>query len=273
MIAPQSPPWHGNCLKIMSLEMIKLSDSDYGFSEPAFPANLTNEIACLPLLRTPCSRRKSNSLETKCINEALISISAKKAAILPCGAKEPELFFSHRHCRPWLYNPIPPVKKEWTNMHEDPTLLLIDNEEQHLANIRILPALLEVIKKYRGTVLTAADISSAIVLLKATTIDLAIIAGDGQTSFFPETIRALQQFHPGVLFVAVIDDWGPAVVADDFLAVTGCHLCLSTSLGTVELVRIICREIEKMTAEKRLIADIIAARGSGKQCRMSYAHQ
>ena len=157
-------------------------------------------------------------------------------------------------------------------MHEDPTLLLIDSEEQRLANIRILPALLEVIKKYRGTVLTAADISSAIVLLKATTIDLAIIAGDGQTSFFPETIRALQQFHPGVLFVAVIDDWDPAV-SDDFLSVTGCHLCLSTSQGTVELVRIICREIEKMTAEKRLIADIIAARGSGKQCRMSYAHQ
>jgi hypothetical protein len=154
------------------------------------------------------------------------------------------------------------------SVHKKQTILLIDNKEQLFAKNRIFSELLTKVKKDRGKVLASADITSALGLLKATAIDLAVIAGDAHAPFFLEEITALQRCFPGILFIFIVDNQNPPVSIDIFSA-TRSHLYLSASLGTEELTRIISGEIEKLTTEKYFILDMLAQEGTENRCRQA----
>lgn len=141
-------------------------------------------------------------------------------------------------------------------MFNEPTLLLLDNEDLVLSGLKILSGLIEARPLLKGRILAAADIVSAMNLLKAIRVDLAVIAGKAHEAYFLERIRLLRQRQPGLIIIVLIDGGFASNLVDIFFK-TRCHLCLSTSQGGAEVVRLICHEIMKQAEEKQIIAEIL----------------
>jgi len=151
-------------------------------------------------------------------------------------------------------------------MHDKQTILLVDNDEQILAGLRLLTRLVAGSPKFKGKILAAADMETAMALLGSVDVDLIVVGGSGRDPLLPQRIVSLQRHCPAALAVALIRDENPGALVEVFVAAR-CHMCLSTSRGTEELVRIILREAGRLAKEKDRISAALAAEVPGRKFR------
>jgi len=140
-------------------------------------------------------------------------------------------------------------------MYNEPTILLLDNEDLVLSKLKILTGLIEARPQLSGRILAAGDILCAMNMLKAIRVDLAVVAGSAHGSVLLERIKLLQR-QPDIIIIALIDGGSASTLVDIFFK-SRCHLCLNTSQGTTEVVRLIESEILKQTLEKQIIVKIL----------------
>jgi len=152
-------------------------------------------------------------------------------------------------------------------MHDEQTVLLIDNEDQLLAESRILAQLMTELTTIKGYVLAAADFSSGMFLMDAVGIDLVVLAGNNRSTLLYKRILSLQLQFSDIVLIALADSDEPAIL-NRILRATGCHRCLSVASGAMYLAKVICMETEKVGIEKRLIAKMLASEQPSRQSRV-----
>jgi hypothetical protein len=152
-------------------------------------------------------------------------------------------------------------------MHDEQTVLLIDNEDQLLAESKILAQLMTELTRFKGCVLATADFASGMFLMDAVGIDLVVIAGNSRSTFLYKRILSLQLQFSDIVVIALTDSNEPAIL-NRILRATGCHRCLSVASDDKYLAKVICMETEKVATEKRLIAKMLASEQPRRQSRV-----